>query len=164
MNKSLFSSDRPDWCTPQSLVDLLWEFGPVHLDPCSNGNSTINALIEWTKADDGLKPTWGCDGLVYVNPPYGREIRPWVEKCSAEAKAGAEIIGLFPSRTDSKWFQNNVLTCDLLLLWRGRLRFQGAPSSAPFPSVLAYWGRQPQRFQQVFGQHGVIVRPCRGEG
>lgn len=42
---------------------------------------------------------------------------------------------------------------DAVCFWRGRLNFIGAPSGAPFPSALVYFGERVHRFIDAF--HGV---------
>jgi hypothetical protein len=86
--------------------------------------------------------------MVYVNPPYGRKIKPWVQKCVNEAKRAkeesndTEIILLGPARTDTQFFQK--LVC---------------PTASPalFPSFLAYWGPRPALFEQAFTGMGWFI-------
>ena len=77
-----------DWGTPPKYVSAVKEFfgGVIHLDPCSNCHSIVNAVMEYAPpARDGLRETWNYP-TVYVNPPYGidRErgtsIRDWLRK------------------------------------------------------------------------------------
>ena len=44
------------------------------------------------------------------------------------------------------------------LLWRGRLTFVGNEESAPFPSMVVYFGVNHSRFERVFGAHGSLWR------
>jgi hypothetical protein len=164
MNPALLSSARPDWNTPEEILSLVRQLGPIGLDPCSNPTSLVGARVAWSleTGDDGLAVPWrqalwpDYVGLVYVNPPYGREIEPWAAKCAAEAAPGCEIVALLPARTDAGWWQWHITTARAVCFWRGRLRFLGAESSAPFPSALAYWGARVGRFRAVFGPHGWI--------
>jgi hypothetical protein len=165
------SSANEHWNTPAVVRDPILTLGKIKLDPCSNPGSILGAETEFygpgaaTNAQDGLLESWQCGGLVFVNPPYGRKIVPWITKCAREAditrtsgpgfKAGTEIILLGPARTDTKWFQLEVLpTADSVLLWKGRLTFEGAPAPAVFPSFLAYWGHRPGMFRQAFAGKG----------
>lgn len=158
LNTGMLSSKRSDWNTPLNVLELVREVAPIGLDPCGNGDSVVDAEVTLDGTTDGLASTWQCHGLVYMNPPYGRTIGSWVAKCAYEANCGAEIIALLPARTDARWFRN-VWTADRVCFWYGRLKFLGAPSSAPFPSAIAYWGERGKRFDRVFGDHGRVVRP-----
>lgn len=158
---ALYSSARDSWNTPPEVLDLVRKLGPIGLDPCSNPASLVGASQEWSLegGQDGLALSWLGYGLVFVNPPYGREIREWVLRCEMSAHDGAEIVALLPARTDARWWQQHVRTADALVFWAGRLRFLGAPSSAPFPSAVAYWGPRWLTFLSVFGERGHGVRP-----
>lgn len=159
--QAMTSSANEHWNTPTEVIDLIKQrFGSVTLDPCSNSKSLVGAKMAYCGPDidkDGLVESWQCGGLVFVNPPYGRKIRKWVDKCASEAdiayheKNNTEIILLGPARTDTAFFQKAVCpTADKILLWQGRLTFAGANAPALFPSFLAYWGHRPDAFMMTF--------------
>lgn len=150
---TMTSSEKDDWQTPTEVLDVVRVMAPIGLDPCTTPDNPVGARRFYTPVDDGLRLAWGPDGLVFVNPPYGRQIRAWVEKCVREAEHGVEIVALLPARTDTAWWR---IACraDALCFWTGRLAFVGADHPAPFPSVLAYWGDRRKRFVALFGLHG----------
>lgn len=84
INQGLFSSNTEIWATPQDFFDMLNEEFKFTLDPCALPE---NAKCEkfYTPEDDGLKQNWGGQ-RVFCNPPYGRKISSWVEKCYRESK------------------------------------------------------------------------------
>jgi len=138
-----YSSDRDDWCTPEDVLTRVRFVGDIGLDPCSNDESIVGASFDFGFHDDGLNRNWAANvrrrQLVYVNPPYGREIGHWMRKCADEAQAGADIIALVPARTDTVWFRVCWDTAASICFWRGRLTFLGAPHPAPFPSAAVLW-------------------------
>lgn len=164
LNKSLMSSKRDSWNTPQVVVDLVKDVfdGMIMFDPCSNADSVVGAEFGYSKehGGDGLAVDWSEYQSVYVNPPYSRAIGTWVDKCNKEHfhTPSMEIIALLPARPDTRWFES-AWEADALCFWRGRLRFLGAPASAPFPSVVAYWGPRKYRFADVFSEVGKVVFP-----
>ena len=163
LNAGMMSSARPSWNTPEEVLKLVRRVGPIALDPCGGECSIVRAEIDWRieRGENGLECDWvGSVGsqITFTNPPYGRAIGAWVRKCAAEAERGAQVIALLPARTDAKWFAG-VWTAKKVCFWRGRLKFLGAPSSAPFPSVVAYWGDNGRRFAEVFRTAGKIVTP-----
>lgn len=127
---------------------------------------TMERLAPHTILSDGLATPWDGVGndLIYCNPPYGRGIGAWVDKCREAAAAGETVIALLPARTDTRWFPWDA---DALCFWKGRLTFKGAPAPAPFPSVVAFWpgrafDRSPNRagaFILAFADAGPVVRP-----
>ncbi|HUW98911.1 MAG TPA: DNA N-6-adenine-methyltransferase [Acidiferrobacter sp.] len=136
------SSRDQTWATPSDLlVSILSAAGRevFDLDPCSpSPDGPVPALTRWTEADDGLTRTW--QGIVFVNPPYSRSLPKWVAKCKEEGDRGATVIGLVPSRTDTRWWHNSVVGQASLIMLKGRLRFGNGKGSAPFPSAIVVWG------------------------
>ena len=121
--KGCFLHSTTDVRTPLDLFNALEdEFGDLY-DPCPLGG-TLGLLEEWKSPS-------------YVNPPYGKETRAFVEKAIMEHKTGKTIILLLPVRTDLSWFHDLILpNASEIRFIRGRLRFEGYKSGAPFPSML----------------------------
>jgi hypothetical protein len=173
MDPALNSSVKMDWQTPDSLLELVRRaLGYIGLDPCTvrDNPTDAHAICSPEVGLDGLTTVWAGCGPVYVNPPYGRELPKWVAKCVEEAGKGAEIVLLVPARPDTRWFQNAYKlapapngnhgapwTPPTILFWKGRLKFKGAPASAPFPSALFYWGPRADKFRQVFAGRGLFL-------
>lgn len=129
-----FSSKTPEWSTPRWFykgVDA--EFG-FTLDPCSTHENCF-CPRHFTIAEDGLKQDWTND-IVFMNPPYGREIGRWVKKAYESAKCGATVVCLLPPRADTRWFHRYVMSAERRFL-RGRLKFGDSRNAAPFPSMVA---------------------------
>src|SRR5262249_10953978 len=143
-------SERSDWNTPEKIISMVEQVGTIGLDPATDASNPVGARAFYHPADDGLERIWAGFGLVYCNPPYGREIGDWMRKARREALAGAEIIMLVPARPDTAWWQDNIRSAAAVCFWRGRVKFVGAESGAPFPSALIYWGDRVDRFRAVF--------------
>jgi len=121
----MFSSASGDWETPDDLYCVLDQEFHFTMD-ASSRKEGFNAFED----------AW--EGNVYVNPPYGPDIWYWLERGWTEIRnAHAKIIvWLLPARTDTRWFHEHVLGQSEIRFIRGRLRFKGAKSSAPFPSMI----------------------------
>ena len=134
----LFSSDKIDWETPQSLFD---ELDKHH-------HSTKWTGISPQRKTD-CRRTWEGE-TVFCNPPYGnKETGLWTKKCFEEAqKPGTTVVLLIPARTDRASFHEyiyNKLGVSVRFL-RGRLTFEvdgelmrdkkGSIANAPFPSMI----------------------------
>ena len=133
INKVMYSSDKDDWETPQDLFDSISnEIGGFDLDVAANAvNHKCQAYF--TKENSAFENEWF--GNVWCNPPYGREIGKWVQKCS-EYK-GLSVM-LIPARTDTKWFHDYIYhnpRAEFRFL-RGRLHFNNSKNAAPFPSMV----------------------------
>ena len=137
LNKSLFSSDRMDWETPNELFNQWNSKFNFTLDVCAlPKNAKCQSFF--TPEEDGLTKDWSGERC-WMNPPYGKDIVKWVKKASEEAKKGSLIVALLPARTDTAWFHKYVLPYADLVFLRGRVRFVGESSSAPFPSIIAQY-------------------------
>ena len=138
------SSTHHGWTTPPGLLARLYPLvgGQFDLDPCSPGGARppVRSRIRFTAEDDGLALPW--IGSVFVNPPYGRALGLWMQKARAEAEHGRAqpVIALVPARPDTRWWHDHVVRRADVFLLKGRLRFGGASSAAPFPSALVVWG------------------------
>lgn len=139
-NTHLFKSDKEDWATPNWLFDELDSEFHFTLDACATAQNA-KCVKYYTKEIDGLKQDWAGE-IVFCNPPYGKELSKWVEKCYNES-VNAVVVMLIPVRTDTKWFHKFVYhNCEIRFLSR-RLKFIGSNNMAPFPSMIAIF-RQGQ--------------------
>lgn len=131
---ALFSSEKVEWETPSELfAELNREFG-FTLDPCCQPE-TAKCEKFYTPVEDGLIQDWSHE-VVWMNPPYGKEIALWMQKARIESEKGATVVCLVPARTDTVWWHENVERHAEVRFLPGRLRFVGANSSAPFPSAI----------------------------
>lgn len=138
MHDVLFSSEKTEWETPQDFFDELDSEFHFTLDPCaSEKNHKCDKY--YTKQENGLLQDWGGE-TVFCNPPYGRDIKQWVEKCCFESvKNKITVVMLIHARTDTRWFHDFVYQKAELRFVKGRLKFGGAKNSAPFPSMIVIY-------------------------
>lgn len=136
MDKILFSSKSNEWSTPQDFFDNLNNEFNFTLDPCATKE---NRKCEkyFSIEQDGLKQDWS-NNIVFCNPPYGKEICKWVEKCYMESKKdNTTVVLLIPARTDTKYFHEYIYNkVKEIRFIKGRLKFGNQSNSAPFPSML----------------------------
>lgn len=138
INDSLFSSEKHDWRTPAGL----WaEWDKEFAFTIDAAASKENAMMHeyWTKEDNALVQDWRGE-RVWCNPPYGREQRAFIVK-AAKLEADVSVL-LIPSRTDTAVWHDYIFPMAEIRFLRGRIKFEGAASSAPFPSALVIFWRQ----------------------
>lgn len=93
----------------------------------------------YTLKEDGLCQDWEGNS-VFCNPPYGRDIHKWVEKCHDESyKEDTTVVMLIPSRTDTKWFHKYIYQKAEIRFIEERIKFGGSPHNAPFPNMVVIW-------------------------
>ena len=165
-------TQNKDWCTPPKYVEAIREFfgGTIHLDPCSNHYSIVNASVEYRlPALDGLRESWDFP-TIYVNPPYGIDhrhgtaIRDWLRKCEeANRRYGSEVIALVPVATNTGHWKKYVYgkATAVCFLYDTRLRFlvngKDGGKGAPMSCALIYWGCNYLRFFETFLRFGAVV-------
>lgn len=119
----MLSSVDMTWGTPQKFFDDLNKEFNFTLDPCAT-DKTAKCKKYFTPETDGLKQSWDNE-IVFMNPPYGREISKWIKKAT-EIKNGI-VVCLIPARTDTKYFHEflyNKANVELRFI-KGRLKFEG---------------------------------------
>jgi phage N-6-adenine-methyltransferase len=112
-----------DWFTYLNL-----EFG-FTLDPCC-AHGTAKCKKYYTEEDDGLNKSW-ADERVFMNPPYGRHIGPWMQKAYEESKRGALVVCFVPARVDTNWWHDYAIKGEVRLP-KGRVKNTGG-GAWPFP-------------------------------
>jgi site-specific DNA-methyltransferase (adenine-specific) len=115
-----------DWATPEWLYEELDKEFHFDFDPCP--------LYGAESEIDGLSIPWGQS--TFCNPPYGRKIGLWTAKAKAEAEEGKNVVLLIPSRTDTRWWHEDIMKADEIRFVKGRLKFGGVSTPAPFPSAV----------------------------
>tara|TARA_R110000824_G_scaffold356193_1_gene543400 strand:- start:648 stop:1175 length:528 start_codon:yes stop_codon:yes gene_type:complete len=139
----IHSSADQCWRTPTALFDRLNEEFGFTIDAAALKDSAL--CEEWFGPDhpigyrrDALAQPW--NGVVWCNPPYGRGVNKWVEKCAAEAKRGSTVVLLIMANTDTTYFHEHGWKATEIRLIRGRVKFlrkDGSPAgSAPKGSAL----------------------------
>ena len=143
INSGLFTSNDSTWTTPPEFFAELDKefhftldaaalassavvpnyFGPDHSDPERRDAHSTN----WVTESKG--------GWIFLNPPYGRQIKTFMAKAYWEVKSGAKVVALVPARTDTNWWHSYCIEFEVRFI-KGRLKFGGSKQSAPFPSAL----------------------------
>lgn len=136
-----FSSKTCEWPTPQDFFDALDAEFQFTLDPCATP-ANAKCTTYFTRTDCGLAQSW-AGHRVFCNPPYGRDIIRWAEKCYRSSQEGALVALLVPARTDTRWFHDWVYRKAEIRFVRGRLKFGNACNSAPFASIVAIYQPAP---------------------
>ena len=140
MNKELhFKSEKQTWETPQDFFNKLDDLFGFTLDACA---SSDNAKVGnyYTVEQDALAHDW--QGVVWCNPPYGREQVKFIQKAYDESvKHGSTVVCLIPARPDTKVWQDLIFNhADQVCFIKGRLKFGNSKDAAPFPSALIVFG------------------------
>ena len=143
MTSGLFSSRSDEWETPWNLFNQLNAEFHFNTDVCATPQNKKCAHF-YSKDEDGLKQSWR--GTCWMNPPYGRVIKDWVEKAYKSTLENAEtVVCLLPARTDTAWWHEFVIPhASEVRFLRGRIKFSNAKAGAPFPSAIVVFKKIKQ--------------------
>jgi len=152
MNSLFTSSKTSEWATPDWLYKQLddefhfqldtactpdnckckfgWGLIDYHSVNYANKDSTVNEWYGYTDCGIPIKSIW-------CNPPYN-DLEKWIKKGYEASQHGCTVVFLLPTtKTDQPWWHEIVLkhASDIRFIER-RVKFGGAKSAAPFPSVV----------------------------
>jgi len=155
--------------TPPEILELVRKVfhGRIDCDPASNAAAqrNVRAKVYYTIDDDGLKHSW--PGFVFVNPPYRCDlIKAFVKKLIEElqAKRCKGAILLTDVSTSTQWFETVVRHYQSICFVRKRIGFLFAHDGEnmgihnPQGQMLAYFGSDVERFENVFSTVGTCMR------
>lgn len=97
------SSER--WMTPPEIFDPLMDEFKFDLDAAADSETARHPrfLTDSLTLDD-----WPGE-RIWLNPPYGRKLEPFVRKASAEAAKGKLVVALIPFRCRAAWWHECVI-------------------------------------------------------
>jgi len=73
-------------------------------------------------------------------------------------KPDCQVVMLLASRTGNKWMQDLIFPlADGILFIRGRLKFEGEEHSAPFDSILVFYGMNDSSYINEVSKYGYYI-------
>lgn len=136
INNALFSSEDSGWETPKWFFAALDSEFRFTLDVCASMDNR-KCKVFYSIHQDAFRLQWR--GTCWMNSPYGRDIGRWMAKAKVSAlENNATVVCLVPARCDTNWWFDHARFGEVRFL-KGRLKFEGAPSAAPFPSALVIY-------------------------
>ena len=137
--KTMFSSNSIEWGTPKDFYSSLNDRFQFTLDAAATKENAKCSQF-FSIEDDSLTKNWEGN-IVFLNPPYGRQIGMWVEKAFVEGqKENTIVVMVLPARVDTKYYHEFCMRAKEVHFVKGRLKFEneslkkGVP--APFPSMV----------------------------
>ena len=162
------TSGRDDHRTPAWFIERVVKYRTLGLDPAGSPLKNTPASVAkrvylLKRGEDGLRLPWRGCGLVFCNPPYGRQVGEWADKAVFEFGFGGigresdELIMLVAARVDTRWFKKLWRHASAVLLCNRRFQFIGEEDSAKFPQAVLYFGNRAERFAERFGDLGLVI-------
>lgn len=143
------------WLTPPAIPASLGRFD---LDPCgAPGHNLARETYLLERGQDGLTLPWF--GRVWLNPPYGSLMAPFLSRLAEHGNGVALIF----ARTDTAAFHDLVWAkASAILFLRGRIHFldergERAKANAGAPSCLVAYGEMNTYALARCGQDGELI-------
>jgi phage N-6-adenine-methyltransferase len=147
--KQIFSTGKDDWGTPPAFISYLEKELNIILgiDLAASAENAVAGLF-LTEDTDFLKHECkNFSGDAWLNPPYSQN-EAFIKHAAKVARPDFRIWILIPSRTDTAYWHDS-LSSGALFFIRGRLKFVGAKSGAPFPSCVVCLGALAGQMEPV---------------
>ena len=93
------------WCTPPEIFDPLMREFKFDLDAAADA---VTAKCSEYLEDALSVPDWP-GSRIWLNPPYGRMIEPFVRRAADEAGKGKVVVALIPFRCRASWWHEAVI-------------------------------------------------------
>ena len=92
------------WCTPPEIFEPLMREFNFDLDAAADSETKRLPRYLW----DALEIDWPGT-KIWLNPPYGAKLAPFIIKAQAEAVKGKLVVALIPFRCRAAWWHDAVI-------------------------------------------------------
>lgn len=136
------------WQTPPEVWTPLFEEFGFDLDAAAD-QSTYRLRNYISPLNDALAPRDWPGDKIWLNPPYGRKLDPFVRKAAQQGTLGRLVVALIPFRCRADWWHSCVIGKAIeVRSVRKRIRFMQLDGSrgaftASCDSCLVIWDGKP---------------------
>lgn len=121
IEKNAFKSKSTEYETPDDIFKPLQKEFNIILDVCATGkNKKCNKYYDIDIA--AFKQDWYKIGNAWMNPPFGKNLKKWVEKAYKESQKGIVVVCLLPVRSNTNWWHEYCMKGEIRFL-RGEIKF-----------------------------------------
>lgn len=106
LTETVVSSER--WITPPEVFDPLMAEFDFDLDAAADDVTTRLARYI-SPVQNALEVEHWRGARIWLNPPYGKKLIPFVRKAAAEAAKGKLVVALIPFRCRGAWWHECVI-------------------------------------------------------
>ena len=97
--------DTERWQTPPEIFDPLMDRFKFDLDAAADEETKRVPKF----SNDSLGPKEWDGTRIWLNPPYGKKLEPFVRRAAEEALKGKLILALIPFRCRAAWWHECVI-------------------------------------------------------
>lgn len=99
-------NDRERWVTPPEIFDPLHAEFRFDLDAAADEETK---QLPRYLTDALAMADWWPGERIWLNPPYGRKLEPFVRRAAQEASSGKLVVALIPFRCRAAWWHECVI-------------------------------------------------------
>lgn len=123
IDNNSFKSKSQEYETPNEIFEPLQKEFSIELDVCATKQ---NSKCDWffTKESDALQLAWTKN--FWMNPPFGRDLKKWVQKAYEESQKGVTGVLILPVRSNTHWWHKYIIdTKSEVRFLKGETKFVG---------------------------------------
>ena len=145
IQNNAFKSESEEYETPKEIFEPLQKEFNLQLDVCaSSSNHKLDNYF--TKEDDALTKDWHKHGNFWMNPPFGRQLKKWVQKGYEESQKGVIGVSILPVRSNTLWWHKYIIdTKAEVRFLKGEIKFGDCKRGLWLPFAIVIWKSEDLR-------------------
>ncbi len=145
IEKNTFKSNSTEYETPNEIFEPLQKEFDLRLDVCATKKNHKCDLF-FTKEQSALFQDWKLN--FWMNPPFGRDLKKWVQKAYEESQEGVVGVCLLPVRSNTQWWHKYIInTKSEVRFLKGEIKFNNLKRGLWLPFAIVIF-RQNQNVEQ----------------
>lgn len=124
MGKAVKVSENNSWGTPDEIFEYFDAIYNFKFDlAASEQNKKCSEFF--SEKDNSLIQDWHrINGWLWLNPPYGRNLKLWIKKAHEEMEKGAMICMLIPASVGTLYWHEYIINrVNKIYFFKGRIQF-----------------------------------------
>jgi len=165
IKNNAFKSESEEYETPNEIFEPLKKEFSLKLDVCaSSENHKLDTYFK--KEDDALTKDWHKHGNFWMNPPFSRHLKKWVQKAYEESQKGVVGVSILPVRSNTLWWHKYIIdTKAEVRFLKGEIKFSHHKRGLWLPFAIVIWKQKvlsnsivppsnsPSASSHSFGEH-----------
>lgn len=139
IDNNSFKSKSEEYETPNEIFEPLQKEFNLELDVCATKENTKCKKF-YTKEDDALIQDWNRFGNFWMNPPFGRGLKKWVQKAYEESQKGVIGVSILPVRSNTLWWHRYIIDAKAEVRFlKGEIKFNDCKRGLWLPFAIVIW-------------------------
>ena len=141
IDKNAFKSKSEEYETPKEIFEPLKREFNLVLDVCASESNTKMPLY-FSKEQDALTKDW--DNNFWMNPPFSRNLKKWVQKAYEESQKGVIGVSILPVRSNTNWWHKYIIEVKAEVRFlKGEIKFSNQKRGLWLPFAIVIWKSSP---------------------